>query len=134
MTDVTPPDTALLNAEAARLQRYSLWALLALIAWLMISTVATAPAGLSLLTLLVGWLLQSLPLWLFVPGLRAGRARSGVWLGFVLMFYFVFAVLNAFAPGLHGLLATVEAALISGVFLLVIRFVKAQRATQNGAL
>lgn len=134
MTDVTPPDTALLNAEAGRLRRYSLWALLALIAWRTVSFITSSTGSLSLLSLLLIWLIQTLPLWLFVPGLHAGRARSGVWLGFVLMFYFVFAVLKAFAPGLHGLLATVEAVLISGVFMLVIRFVKAQRATQNGAL
>lgn len=127
-------DDAVLKAEADLLQRYCWYGLLMLILWMAVQAVVTAPAGMSMLAQLVFWLAHSLALLLFLPGIRAGRARSAVWLGFVLLFYFVLAVLGAFAPGLAGIMASVEAVLIAGLFILAIRFVKVKRATQGGAL
>lgn len=136
-TSTNPPNPATLAADivrARKLQQWSLCCLLALILWFAIEAAILAPAQLSLLTLVVGWLLHSIALIAFIPGLRAAKARSAVWLAFVLMFYSVFAVLGAFAPGLSGRLAIVEAVLIGLLFFLAIRFVKIKRATQNGAL
>ncbi|MEK6788636.1 MAG: DUF2069 domain-containing protein [Pseudomonadota bacterium] len=124
-------DAELQQFQATQLQRYCLWSLTALLVWMAIEI---AFSGLSLLASLVVWLVQALGLLWFVPGLRRGNASSAAWLGYVLMLYFIFAVLSAFAPGLKGQLAIIECVLISGVFALTIRFVKAKRATQGGAL
>ena len=124
-------DAELLQVQAAQLQRYSVWSLIALLVWMAVEVAFTE---LSLLASLVVWLVQAIGLLWFVPGLRRGNASSAAWLGYVLMLYFVFAVLSAFAPGLKGQLAMIECVLITGVFVLTIRFVKAKRATQGGAL
>ncbi len=124
-------DAELLQLQAAQLQRYSVWGLIALLVWMAVEVAFTE---LSLLASLVVWLVQAIGLLWFVPGLRRGNASSAAWLGYVLMMYFVFAVLSAFAPGLKGQLAMIECVLIAGVFVLTIRFVKAKRATQGGAL
>jgi len=124
-------DAELLQLQAAQLQRYSVWSLIALLVWMAVEVAFTE---LSLLASLVVWLVQAIGLLWFVPGLRRGNASSAAWLGYVLMMYFVFAVLSAFAPGLKGQLAMIECVLIAGVFVLTIRFVKAKRATQGGAL
>jgi uncharacterized membrane protein len=124
-------DAELLQVQAAQLQRYSVWSLIALLVWMAVEVAFTE---LSLLASLVVWLVQAIGLLWFVPGLRRGNASSAAWLGYVLMMYFVFAVLSAFAPGLKGQLAMIECVLIAGVFVLTIRFVKAKRATQGGAL
>ncbi|MEL0028693.1 MAG: DUF2069 domain-containing protein [Perlucidibaca sp.] len=126
-------DHALLT-QANQLHRYCRRGLIALIVWLALETVVLAPQGMPVLAMLVFWLLQSVALMLFLPGIHAGRARSAVWLGFVLLFYFIFAVLRAFGPGLAGKLALVELALEVGLFFIAIRYVKAKRATQGGAL
>jgi len=124
-------DAELLQVQAAQLQRYTMWSLIALLVWMAVEVAFTE---LSLLASLVVWLVQAVGLLWFVPGLRRGNASSAAWLGYVLMMYFVFAVLSAFAPGLKGQLAMIECVLIAGVFVLTIRFVKAKRATQGGAL
>jgi len=124
-------DAELLQVQAAQLQRYTMWSLIALLVWMAVEVAFTE---LSLLASLVVWLVQAIGLLWFVPGLRRGNASSAAWLGYVLMLYFVFAVLSAFAPGLKGQLAMIECVLITGVFVLTIRFVKAKRATQGGAL
>ncbi|WP_068858343.1 DUF2069 domain-containing protein [Perlucidibaca aquatica] len=124
-------DAELLQVQAAQLQRYTVWSLIALLVWMAVEVAFTE---LSLLASLVVWLVQAIGLLWFLPGLRRGNASSAAWLGYVLMLYFIFAVLSAFAPGLKGQLAMIECLLIVGVFVLTIRFVKAKRATQGGAL
>lgn len=124
-------DAELLQVQAAQLQRYTVWSLIALLLWMAAEVAFTE---LSLLASLVVWLVQAIGLLWFLPGLRRGNASSAAWLGYVLMLYFIFAVLSAFAPGLKGQLAMIECLLIVGVFVLTIRFVKAKRATQGGAL
>ena len=124
-------DAELLQVQAAQLQRYTMWSLIALLVWMAVEVAFTE---LSLLASLVVWLVQAIGLLWFLPGLRRGNASSAAWLGYVLMLYFVFAVLSAFAPGLKGQLAMIECVLITGVFVLTIRFVKVKRATQGGAL
>ena len=127
-------DAELQQFQAAQLQRYCLWSLTALLVWMAIEAVFGAPAGMSLLASFVVWLFQAVGLLWFVPGLRRGNASSAAWLGYVLMLYFIPAVLSAFAPGLKGQLAIIECVLVTGLFVLTIRFVKAKRATQGGAL
>jgi uncharacterized membrane protein len=43
------------------------------------------------------WLLRLLPLLVFVPGMRADRLRSYIWLCFVCLLYFMMLVLRLFA-------------------------------------
>ncbi|MES3040627.1 MAG: DUF2069 domain-containing protein [Pseudomonadota bacterium] len=124
-------DAELQEFQAAQLQRYCLWSLTALLIWLAIEAVST---DLSLLASFAVWLFQAVGLLWFIPGLRRGNAGSAAWLGYVLMLYFIPAVISAFAPGLKGQLAIIECVLIAGLFVLTIRFVKAKRATQGGAL
>lgn len=131
MNDAEQQALEITQAQAAQLQRYCLWSLTALLVWMAIEV---AFANLSLLASLLVWLVQAVGLLWFLPGLRRGNAGSAAWLGYVLMLYFIFAVLSAFAPGLKGQLAIIECLLITGVFVLTIRFVKAKRATQGGAL
>lgn len=45
------------------------------------------------------WLLQCLPLVMFLPALVRGRLRAFQWLGFLILVYFVNGVLRAFTPG-----------------------------------
>ena len=54
--------------------------------------------GLAVTTFVI-WLIQSLPLVLFLPGLHRYRIRSYAWLSFVVLMYFVHGVLTAFTPG-----------------------------------
>ncbi len=60
------------------------------------SLAMTTAAG---VTTLVLWLLQSLPLLPFAPGLHRSRVRYHAWLSFVVLMYFIHAVLSAFTPG-----------------------------------
>lgn len=103
-----------------------------LLIWLPLSGAITAPSGLSPLTLAIGFTLFTAPLLCFVGALRHGRPRSWVWLGFVLLFYAVYASLRVFAPGLQGQLALVELALVLALFSISLRYVKAKRASQGG--
>ena len=43
------------------------------------------------------WLVRLLPLLIFVPGMRADRLRSYIWLCFVCLLYFMMLVLRLFA-------------------------------------
>jgi len=54
--------------------------------------------------------LKLLPLAAFLPGLRARHVRTALWLGFLLMPYFVWSVLGAMAPGSEGALALLACA------------------------
>lgn len=127
-------DDVILKAVSDQLLRYCRIGFATLLIWFAVQSVTLAPAGLSPLTLLLGWLFYSLPLLFFIPGLRSGTARSQVWLAFVLLFYGVLSLTRSFAPGLAGLMSMIESVLIIGLFTLAIRYVKAKRATQGGAL
>lgn len=130
----SPAEQIILLRRSMLLQHLSLFVLIALLLWLGIEAMLLAPTGLSSLTLLVGWFLRSLALLCFIPGLRAGKPRPAVWLSFVLLLYLIIAVLGAFAHGLSGTLSLIEALLIGTLFIVLIRFVNAKRATQNGEL
>ncbi|MCB1670256.1 MAG: DUF2069 domain-containing protein [Gammaproteobacteria bacterium] len=75
------------------------------------------------LTTLVFWLLQSLPLLPFAPGLHRSRIRYHAWLSFVVLMYFVHAVLSAFTPGklIPGLAEVFFCSLLFVALILFIR-------------
>lgn len=49
----------------------------------------------------LAWLVQTLPLLATLPGIYARRARSGIWLCFLLLFYFLLYVDRTVLDSLH---------------------------------
>ncbi len=119
-------------------QRLTWRLLLALIIWLAIAKILVAPSALSVPTIIVGsslgWLLHSLALLFFVKGIRAGNPRTAVWMSYVLLVYFIYAVVRIGVSSVNGWVAIIECVLITALFACSIRFVKLKRATQNGEL
>lgn len=58
------------------------------------------------------WLMQSLPLLVTLPGLLQNKPRSLQWLGFLVLFYLLQAVLQIFTP----LMLTRSIGLLSALF------------------
>lgn len=112
--------------------------LLALIVWLAIAKVVVAPSALSVPTIIIGstlgWLLHSLALLFFAKGIRQGNPRTAVWMSYVLMVYFIYAVVRMGFNSVNGWVAIIECLLITALFASSIRYVKLKRATQNGEL
>lgn len=69
------------------------------------------------------WIIQSLPLLPFLPGLLQNRIRTHAWLGFVSLIYFIHGVLLAFTPArsLIGIAESLCALLLFGSLILFIR-------------
>ena len=83
---------------------------------------ATPPAPL----MLVAWLLQVLPLLLFLPGLVKGNPRSLLWLSLVDLLYFIHGVLVAFDPARRWL-GIVECVLSALLFICLALFLRQRR-------
>jgi len=79
----------------------------------------------SLATLVI-WLIQVLPLAIFMPSLHLGSLRSFAWVSFVILLYFMHGVLVAFNPAslIFGL---IEAALCTIVFCALIVYIREYR-------
>lgn len=75
----------------------------------------------------VVWLLQTLPLLLFAPGLIKARPRPHAWLSFAILLYFIHAVLLAFDPARRWL-GLIEVLLCVAIFVLLIVFLRQYRA------
>lgn len=75
---------------------------------------------------LVIWLVQILPLAIFMPSLHLGRLRSFAWVSFVILLYFMHGVLVAFNPErlISGL---IEVALCGIVFCALIFYIRHYR-------
>jgi uncharacterized membrane protein len=69
------------------------------------------------------WLVQSLPLLIFLPGLWRGTLTSYVWLCFVLLIYFAAAVTQLFLPHWR-LLDTIHLALVVALFSFSLLFIR----------
>jgi uncharacterized membrane protein len=120
-------NTALIKkARRARISTLLLLGLLVLL--LMLQTLLLPPAGMQLATIVFVMLLKPLPLLFFFWPIHRGQALSAAWLSFVLMLYFVLAVLGLYEPGLAGELAAVKAVLISACFTSAMLFTRWQRA------
>lgn len=72
-----------------------------------------------------------LPLAGFLRPTWRGSPDSAIWLSLVLMPYFCWAALGAFAPGLDGVLATLRALLISACFTALMLLLRWRRATAS---
>ncbi len=117
-------DPKSLPAELLRWRRLILllyWCLILQFGWAIALTFDSLPvAG------IVIWLVQALPLLLFAPGLYGSRLRAYFWLSFLLLPYFMHAVLVAFSPSRlwPGL---VEAALCTILFCCLLGFIRQYR-------
>lgn len=72
---------------------------------------------------LVIWLIQILPLAIFMPGLHQGRLRSFAWVSFVILLYFMHGVLVAFDPArlISGLIEVVLCVIVFFALIVYIR-------------
>jgi len=61
---------------------------------------------------------KSLPLMLFIPFiLKKTHYKLYAWLCFLLILYYCWAVLNAFVPGIEGIIGMVECGLVIVLFI-----------------
>jgi uncharacterized membrane protein len=119
--------------QRARTARHGTLVLLGLLVLaLALETPFLRPAGLKVPAVLLVMALKTAPLWFFFLPISRGRAMSAVWLGFLLMIYFCWAVLGAFAPGTEGRLALVRIVLIAACFVSAMLFARWQRRCDAG--
>lgn len=120
-------------SRADRARQATLALLAALLVLLAAETLLFAPAGTAPAAIAFVLALKLLPLAAFLPGLRARHVRTALWLGFLLMPYFVWSVLGAMAPGSEGALALLRALLISATFLAAVFYARWQGAPATSA-
>lgn len=119
--------------ERARVARHGTLVLLGfLVLTLALETPFLMPAGLKIPAMLLVMALKIAPLCFFFLPISRGRAMSAVWLGFLLMIYFCWAVLGAFAPGTEGRLALARIVLIATCFAAAMLFARWQRHSEGG--
>jgi len=72
------------------------------------------------------WLFKTLPLAIFIPGLRARKLRTYAWLSFVSLLYFVQSVQTAFTVDdrAYGVLVTL---IISCLFCALVVYIRSYR-------
>lgn len=117
--------------EKLRRGRQAAYALLiAVMAFMVVETLLKPlPAGAKAFLLAVALL----PLAPFLRPLRRGNPGSALWLSMMLMPYFCWAALGAFAPGLEGVLALLRALLISACFTALMLMVRWTRQAHAAA-
>jgi uncharacterized membrane protein len=119
--------------ERARVARHGTLALLGLLVLaLALETPFLMPPGLKIPAMLLVMALKTAPLCFFFLPVGRGRAMSAVWLGFLLMLYFCWAVLGAFTPGTEGRLALVRIVLITACFAAAMLFARWQSRSDAG--
>jgi uncharacterized membrane protein len=93
--------------------------------WLALLLLLSAPLLLVDGSSLGAWLMACLPLLLTLPGLLRRNRRSLQWLGFLVLFYFMLGVLQAFSPQpllrWIGLLLILFCALLFGAAIVSLR-------------
>ena len=92
-----------------------------LLLYFLVSSIA-ALDGIVVATFVI-WLLQILPLLIFLPGLHKSRLRSYAWVSFVVLLYFMHGVLVAFSPS-RLMFGLVEVALCAMLFVSLIIFIR----------
>ena len=81
--------------------------------------------GLAAATLVI-WLVQIIPLAIFLPGLHQRRLRSFAWVSFVILLYFMHGVLVAFDPGRRWF-GLIEVSLCTVAFVALIIYIRQYR-------
>lgn len=82
---------------------------------------------------LVIWLIQIVPLAIFLPGLHRQRVRSYAWVSFVVLLYFMHGVLVAFDPARRWW-GFVEVGLCTLLFVSLIIYIRQFRSFYNVGL
>lgn len=72
------------------------------------------------------WLVQTLPLLIFLPGILKGKARTYAWLSFVVLLYFIHGVLLAFDEQRRWL-GVIEVTLCVLMFVYLVLFIRNYR-------
>lgn len=111
--------------------RQAAFALLLLLMAFMAVEILLKPLPAGAMALLLG--IALLPLLPFLAPLRRGNPGSALWLSMMLMPYFCWATLGAFAPGMDGLLALLRALLISACFTALMLMVRWNRQSGTAA-
>lgn len=106
------------KAEGAR--RASLILLLMLLLLMTVETLLQAPAHGAAIALVIT--LKLLPPACLLPALWRARADAALWLALLLLPYFCWAVLGAFAPGWAGWLALLRSLLLAACLGAVLLF------------
>lgn len=109
----------------------SFWLLVALMAFLaaeILLAPARRPEASAVLAVLV-----LLPLAAFLRPLWRGNPGSAIWLSMLLMPYFCWAGLGAFAPGPDGVLAILRGLLIGACFTALMLLVRWHKAASTAA-
>lgn len=78
------------------------------------------------------WLIQVVPLLLFLPGMLKKNWRTFIWLCFLLLLYFLVAVLNIFSPSVL-VIDYLETALICCLFICAMLFCRWHQRYLNAA-
>lgn len=104
------------NASAAEIpsiieqsRRAVLWTYSALLGVLTLYSLLQIAGGGNITAILVLLIIKTVPLLIFIPGLRSRRLRTYAWLSFVVLLYFVQSVQTAFIADarLYGVILTV---------------------------
>lgn len=137
MTDesATPVQSAFVD-KANKAWRALVASYLGLMLVLLLQTFSNKPEGLNdlVMILLVGlgmWMLKVLPLLLFIPGLLKRSHKAASWLAYVMMLYFVLAVLLVFSPG-AGLWGWLMVLTSLSIFLSSLLYTRWQKRVEAG--
>lgn len=112
--------------QTQRAYQLMLACLFLLVVFMLTEQLLFAPAvGLAALTFVAA--AKLLPLLAFLPGLLARQPMTAVGLSFMLLIYFIFAVLGAFEPGMPGHFAQFRCLLIAALFTGCLLFARWRR-------
>jgi len=115
---ITPEPAIIAKSRRAVIMSYS--ALLAIFALYALWQLFTGGNAVAIVFL---WVIKTLPLAIFIPGLRARKLRTYAWLSFVSLLYFVQSVQTAFTVDAraYGILVTVIIAVLFCALVMYIR-------------
>ena len=119
MQQTEQPPQALIYSH--RLVLLCFYGLMAYFAWYASLALGGVRAG-----TVVVWFIQTVPLWIFAPGLHRMRLRTHAWLSFVVLLYFTHGVLVAFDPA-RRLLGLTETGLCVVLFVALVVFIRQYR-------
>lgn len=89
---ITPAQAGVIHRKLRGMQRIFFINYGALLLLFALNNIFTADGSLTL------WLVQSVPLLMFIPGLMQQRFRTYSWICFVILVYFTWSVVNVMGP------------------------------------
>lgn len=121
---VTPLSASPTGIVLRRIQLLVLACCYGLLVYFMVSSIL-AINSFSFSTLVI-WLIQTIPLLIFMPGMHKQHLRSFAWVSFVVLLYFMHGVLVAFDPG-RLVFGLIEVGLCSLLFVFLILYIRQYR-------